>query len=122
MLLAAAGVGNMVLNLFGMGIFYGLNSALETLVSQAYGAKNLELCGLYLQRGRYLLSLAYVPIVGIFLLSHLMLTKLGQNGLVVDNAYQYILVMIPATYLQGLQDLQRKFLTQVGRAHIQMNT
>lgn len=121
-LLAAAGVGNMVLNIFGMAIFYGLNSALETLVSQAYGAKNLELCGLYLQRGRYILSLSYVPIVGIFLLSHLLLTKLGQNALVVDNAYKYILVMIPATYLQGLQDLQRKFLTQVGRAHIQMNT
>ena len=46
--LAAAGIGNMVLNLFGMGLFYGLNSALETLVSQAYGAKNMALCGLYL--------------------------------------------------------------------------
>ena len=78
-LLAAAGVGNMVLNLFGMAVFYGLNAGLETLVSQAYGAKNLELCGLYLQRGRYILSTAYVPIVGIFLMSNQMLTKLGQN-------------------------------------------
>lgn len=47
-ILAAAGIGNMILNLFGMGLFYGLNSALETLVSQAYGAKNMALCGLYL--------------------------------------------------------------------------
>ena len=34
----------------------------------------------------------------------------------------YIVLMIPATYLMGLQDIQRKFLIQVGKSHIQMKT
>ena len=70
-------MGNMILNLFGMGMFYGLNSALETLVSQAYGAKNLYLCGVYLQRGRVIITLFYIPIMMIFLSSGWALKALG---------------------------------------------
>ena len=46
--LAAIGIGTMLLNMAGVGPQLGLNSGLETLVSQAKGSKNLELCGLYL--------------------------------------------------------------------------
>ena len=35
--LAGIGLGNMVLNLFANGILIGINTALETFVSQAYG-------------------------------------------------------------------------------------
>jgi hypothetical protein len=31
--LAAVGMGNMIVNMFGVGTYFGLNSALETLVS-----------------------------------------------------------------------------------------
>lgn len=40
----------------------GLNSALDTLISQAAGAGNLELCGKYLNRGRFILCCMFVPI------------------------------------------------------------
>lgn len=46
--LAAVGMGNMIINMCGVAPFYGLNSALETLVSQAWGAGNKKLCGEYL--------------------------------------------------------------------------
>ena len=46
---AAVGMGNIIINLVAVGPFTGLNSSLETLVSQAYGAKNMRLCGVYLQ-------------------------------------------------------------------------
>ena len=35
--LAGIGLGNMVLNLFANGMLIGVNTALETLVSQAFG-------------------------------------------------------------------------------------
>ena len=70
-------MGNMILNLFGMGMFYGLNSALETLVSQAYGAKNLYLCGVYLQRARMIVTLFYIPIMMLFLSSGYVLKACG---------------------------------------------
>ena len=46
--LAAVGIGNMIINMAGVAPQLGLNSGLETLVSQAKGSRNLELCGLYL--------------------------------------------------------------------------
>jgi multidrug resistance protein, MATE family len=48
--LAAVGLGNMFINISAFALFFGMNAALETLVSQAYGAKNLPLCGVYLWR------------------------------------------------------------------------
>ena len=33
-----AGLGNMTLNLIGLSIIYGMNSTIETLSSQAWGA------------------------------------------------------------------------------------
>ena len=36
--LAAVGMGNMIINMCGIGPFLGLNSGIETLVSQAWGA------------------------------------------------------------------------------------
>ena len=38
----------------------GLNAAQETLTSQAFGANNLQLTGIYLNRGRVILSVFYI--------------------------------------------------------------
>ena len=46
--LAAVGLGNLFINMLGVAIFFGLNGALETLVSQAHGANDKHLCGIYL--------------------------------------------------------------------------
>ena len=61
-LISGVGVGNVYINVFGVVMMGGLNSILSTLVSQSYGQKNLKLCGVYLNRGRLVLILAYVPI------------------------------------------------------------
>ena len=46
--LAAIGMGNIFINLFGCSIYFGINGAIDTLVSQANGAGDLSLCGSYL--------------------------------------------------------------------------
>jgi Na+-driven multidrug efflux pump len=46
--LSIVGLGDMFIKIFGVGTFFGLNSSVETLVSQAYGAGNLHMCGVYL--------------------------------------------------------------------------
>lgn len=38
-----------------LALIIGLNSAQETLTSQAYGAQNLQLCGVYLNRGIFIM-------------------------------------------------------------------
>jgi Na+-driven multidrug efflux pump len=44
-------------------VIYGLLMAMDTLVSQAKGAGNLELCGVYLNRSRFILTIFYIPMV-----------------------------------------------------------
>ena len=43
-----------------MSILVGINAAQETLTSQAFGAGNLRLCGVYLNRGSLILSLLFI--------------------------------------------------------------
>lgn len=119
-LVAAVGSGNVIIMCCGIGMFYGLNSGLETLVSQAYGAKNMHLCGVYLQRGRICLTMLFIPILIVFAFSGTILKSLGQNPLVAESAQLYILSSIAGIYLMGLHDLQRKFLTQVEKSHLSM--
>lgn len=67
--LAGIGMGNSIINICGVGPIYGINAALETLVSWANGSGNMALCGVYLQRGRIVLLIAYIPMVFIFISS-----------------------------------------------------
>ena len=62
-ILAAVGVGATITNLLVLSFLLGLNGAQEYLTSQAFGNGQLELCGVYLNRGRVILLAFAVPIV-----------------------------------------------------------
>jgi MATE family multidrug resistance protein len=74
---AAVGLGNATINLVGFSIIYGFNSALDTLISQAYGAGDYKLCGLYRTRGMFILTMTCIPILLIFLNSESILIICG---------------------------------------------
>jgi len=78
-MMAGVGMGNMIMNILGLTIAMGLNGALETLSSQAFGSSNLELCGVYLNRGRLILILVYIPITIILLQAERILLAVGQD-------------------------------------------
>ena len=65
---AAVGLGNATMNLVGFSFIYGFNSALDTLISQAYGAKDYKLCGLYRTKGMFILTIVCIPVL-IFMLN-----------------------------------------------------
>ena len=74
--IGGVGMGNMIMALFGLSIFSGLNSALDTLVT---GAGNLTLCGVYLNRGRLVILCCFVPIVVIVLHTEDIMIALSQD-------------------------------------------
>jgi len=55
-------MGNVCINMLGICIMVGFLGALDTLVSQAYGAKNYQLCGEYLNKARFVTTVAFVPL------------------------------------------------------------
>jgi MATE family multidrug resistance protein len=62
-LITSLGLGNMTINTAVLSILIGLSSTLETLIPQAYGAKNIRLCGIYTQRGMLICSMAFAILV-----------------------------------------------------------
>ena len=60
--LAGLGLGNMVMNLAPYALLTGVNTALETFVSQAYGRQDLRECGLYLHRSMFIICCAFIPL------------------------------------------------------------
>ena len=61
-ILAAVGVGNVTCMIFLITMFMGLNSAQDSLTSQAYGSGNIKLCSSYLNRGLFINLVFYIPL------------------------------------------------------------
>ncbi|KAI4368477.1 hypothetical protein MLD38_017032 [Melastoma candidum] len=58
--LAAVSVENSVIAGFSFGIMLGMGSALETLCGQAFGAGQIDMLGIYMQRSWVILGMAYI--------------------------------------------------------------
>jgi MATE family multidrug resistance protein len=60
-LVAGVGMGAISINFMGWSVISGVTQAMDTLVSHAAGQKNYELCGVYLNRGRLVVTLIFIP-------------------------------------------------------------
>lgn len=98
-LLAGVGLGTMTSNILCLSILLGFNTALQTLASRAYGAGDLHLCGVYLNRARVIMAVAFLPTVLVLAFSEKILVAIGQDPEVSKYAYQYMMVLIPAMFL-----------------------
>jgi Na+-driven multidrug efflux pump len=50
------------MNVLALAVTQGLNGALESFVSQAYGFGKYKMCGAYLNRGRAIVTVILIPI------------------------------------------------------------
>ena len=101
-LIAAIGLGNIFQNMLAEATFCGLNGAFDTLFSQAFGAKDLTLCGRYLWRGRIINTFVFVVLLIPFWVSTSIFVAVGMNEAVSLEAGRYILAYAPAMYLNSL--------------------
>ena len=95
----------MTINLCGLSIIFGFNSAIESLVSRAVGANQFENCGILLNRGRLVVLFAFIPIIIILFNSQSILVAFGQNLEVAQYAQKYVICYIPGLLLQAFSDL-----------------
>jgi Na+-driven multidrug efflux pump len=66
LLINAIGLGNLCIN-FGYASIFGLTGALCTFVSQAVGANDIELCGVYRQRAKIIVTAMLFLFLPLFL-------------------------------------------------------
>lgn len=87
--LAAVGIANMMQNCCGLSIGLGLAGALDTFVSQAYGAGEYEVMHRSLHRCRIVMTMTLVVIIPVLWFSEPILLFLRQDAAIAAYAGQY---------------------------------
>ena len=108
--LAAVSLGHNIVIMLILSTIMGTDSALETHVAHAYGARQFRLCGEILNRARFILLMMLIPLTLILSQAESILLLLGQDPEVSQIAAKYIMYMIPSMVMFGLFDANRLFL------------
>uniref|UniRef100_UPI00398EF3AB multidrug and toxin extrusion protein 1-like n=1 Tax=Pristiophorus japonicus TaxID=55135 RepID=UPI00398EF3AB len=112
--LDAVSIATAVINISGISIGVGLSSACDTLISQAYGCKNLKRIGVILQRGILILMIACFPCWALFINSKHILLAFKQPPEVVKLTHLYVKIFIPALPAAYLYELEARYLQNQG--------
>ncbi|KAG5053618.1 hypothetical protein JHK85_006128 [Glycine max] len=83
---------------FANGILLGMSSALSTLCGQAYGAKEYDMMGVYLQRSSIVLFLTALCLLPVFIFTSPILMLLGQDENIAQVAGTISLWSIPILF------------------------
>eukprot|EP00347_Sterkiella_histriomuscorum_P020766 403336546 len=119
-LVSGVGIGNVFISVFGIMILCGFNSALSTLISQSYGQRDFKLCGTYLNRGRIIICLCYLPVFFLMLNAQYFFEMTGVNKATSEQAQLYIYYMLPTLAIQAQFDIMRIFMNSFGKTYVSM--
>ncbi|KAK7317675.1 hypothetical protein RJT34_02105 [Clitoria ternatea] len=108
--LAAVSVENSVIAGFCLGITVGMGSALETLCGQAYGAGQLNMLGIYMQRSWVILNATAILLSLLYIFAEPILKLMGQTKAISEAAGQLALWMIPQLFAYAMNFPIQKFL------------
>ncbi|XP_061986006.1 protein DETOXIFICATION 29-like isoform X2 [Populus nigra] len=108
--LAAVSVENSVIAGFSFGIMLGMGSALETLCGQAYGAGQLDMLGIYMQRSWVILNATAVILTLLYIFAGPFLKLIGQTAEISQAAGMFSVWMIPQLFAYAMNFPIAKFL------------
>lgn len=111
---AAVGLAIMMQNCVAVNVVFGLLGALDTLVSQGYGAGERELCCMHLQRGRAISAAQLLWMVPLLWFTAPVLELLQQDAAVAAHAQAYNRATIPGLLFFFQFEAARKFLINFG--------
>uniref|UniRef100_A0A5B7BAT8 Protein DETOXIFICATION n=1 Tax=Davidia involucrata TaxID=16924 RepID=A0A5B7BAT8_DAVIN len=108
--LAAVSVENSVIAGLAFGVMLGMGSALETLCGQAYGAGQIRMLGVYMQRSWVILLTTACLLVPIYVFSPPILELIGETTQISDAAGRFALWMLPQLFAYAMNFPIQKFL------------
>ncbi|KAL1365519.1 protein DETOXIFICATION 29 [Arachis duranensis] len=108
--LAAVSVENSVIAGFCFGIMLGMGSALETLCGQAFGAGQLRMLGIYMQRSWVILNTTCLLLSLLYVFAKPLLNFIGQTAAISKAAGEFAVWMIPQLFAYAMNFPIQKFL------------
>lgn len=108
--LAAVSVENSVIAGFCFGVMLGMGSALETLCGQAFGAGQLDMLGIYMQRSWVILISTAIPLMFLYIFAEPLLKLIGQTTSISEMAGTFAIWMIPQLFAYAMNFPIAKFL------------
>ncbi|XP_050126709.1 protein DETOXIFICATION 33-like [Malus sylvestris] len=108
--LAAVSIENSVIAGLAFGVMWGMGSALETLCGQAYGAGQIRMLGVYMQRSWIILLVTACVLVPIYVWSPPILELIGETTEISEAAGKFAVWMLPQLFAYALNFPIQKFL------------
>nr|XP_017233565.1 PREDICTED: protein DETOXIFICATION 35-like [Daucus carota subsp. sativus] len=108
--LSAVAISLSVIANFSFGFLFGMSSALETLCGQAYGAGQVEMLGIYMQRSTLIMLVACIFITPLYTYSTPLLKLLGQREDIAELAGKFSIQIIPQMFSLAINFTTQKFL------------
>ncbi|TXG56226.1 hypothetical protein EZV62_017539 [Acer yangbiense] len=105
--LAAVSVENSVIAGFSFGAMMGMGSALETLCGQAYGAGQIDMLGIYMQRSWVILNASSLILMFLYIFAYQILS---QTAALSKAAGTFAIWMIPQLFAYAMNFPMQKFL------------
>lgn len=96
--LSAISISLSVIGTFSFGFLLGMGSALETLSGQSFGAGQVHLLGVYMQRSMIILFATCVLLSPLYIFATPLLKLLGQDHAIANLAGQYTIQIIPQMF------------------------
>ncbi|XP_015888646.2 protein DETOXIFICATION 35 [Ziziphus jujuba] len=116
--LSAVSISLSVIGAFSFGFMLGMGSALETLCGQAFGAGQVHMLGVYMQRSWIILWVSCMCLLPIYLLATPILKILGQADEIADAAGKFTLMMIPQLFSLAVNFPTQKFLQAQSKVNV----
>jgi Na+-driven multidrug efflux pump len=104
-------MGGLVLSIFLLSLGVTFNGSLDTLISQAYGQRELRLCRVYLNRQLYLTTIVFSVLALPLIFTKEMVMGLGQTEETGRLAATYVHIMIPGVLTYSWQSCYSRFLS-----------
>ncbi|XP_047334672.1 protein DETOXIFICATION 33-like [Impatiens glandulifera] len=108
--LAAVAVENSVVAGFAFGFMLGMGSALETLCGQAFGAGQIRMLGIYMQRSWVILLTTACILSVVYVFATPILLLVGETEEISAVAGKFALWMLPQLFAYALNFPIQKFL------------
>ncbi|XP_022958965.1 protein DETOXIFICATION 34 [Cucurbita moschata] len=116
--LSAIAISLNVISNFSFGFLLGMGSALETLCGQAYGAGQMNMLGVYMQRSWIILLGTCVILLPLYIYATPILELLGQEPKIANMAGKFSIQIIPQMFSLAINFPTQKFLQAQSRVGI----